>query len=143
MTTEARAIFERNRRRQLLAAIHAEARRAGLSEEARRDRLEAATGKRSCRAMSLAELARAAGAVRAAGAGGRPVRPRESGPADRPLLRAVYALLGSRPAAYAEAILRRMHGAAAPARLAWASDRQLRQVVAALSIDQRRRRGRP
>jgi phage gp16-like protein len=60
----------------------------------------------------------------------------------RPLLGKVFALLGERPVAYAEAILKHMFGDAAPARLEWADSEQLRKLVAALSYDATRRRAR-
>jgi hypothetical protein len=67
-----------------------------------------------------------------------PHRPRPG--ADRgPLVRKVYALLGTRPAAYADGILRHMYGSGAPRYLEWATPTQLRSVVAALTYDQRRR----
>lgn len=56
----------------------------------------------------------------------------------KPLLGKVYALLGDRPLSYAEGILRRMYGEAAPARLEWASNEQLGKLVAALNYDRRR-----
>jgi phage gp16-like protein len=64
-------------------------------------------------------------------------RPRPA--ADRiAMLQKAYALLGTRPVAYAEGILQQMYGASAPVRLEWADKDQLRKVIAALTYDAKR-----
>ena len=125
-----------------LAKIHIAKKELGLDDETYRDILRARCGgKESARDLTPLEAARVLEHFRALG--WRPRRARSVRPAKGklPLLRKVYALLGDRPAAYAEGILKRMYGPAAPARLEWASAEQLRKVVAALSYDQRRKEG--
>ncbi len=63
-------------------------------------------------------------------------------PDKRRLIAKIRALLGSRPEAYAEAVLQRMTGHPHRAPLAWATPEQLRKVVAALNYDARRKRRR-
>lgn len=112
----------------MMAAIHVEAARRGLDDEARRAMQLRVAGCASCAQMDEAQLARVLDHLRGRRAG-----------ADRaPLLRKVYAMLGDRPAAYAEGILQRMYGDRAPQRLEWATPQMLRAVVAALAYDRRR-----
>jgi phage gp16-like protein len=119
------------RRARMIAAVHAAASRRGLDEDARRALQERLTGHASCAAMTEDELARVLDHLH-----GR-ARPRPA--EDRaPLIGKVYALLGSRPVAYAEGILAHMYGNRAPARLEWADSEMLRKVVAALEYDRRR-----
>lgn len=118
----------------MIAAVHAAAHRLGLDDEARRAMQRAVVGKESCAQMDEHELSLVLDHLRSRG-GARRVRPGE----DRaPLVRKIYALLGSRPVAYAEGILRHMYGERAPHRLEWATPTQLRAVVAALTYDQKR-----
>ncbi len=51
------------RRRRLIAAVHAAAKKAGLDEETRRDLMERVTGKRSAAEMTLSELGRVLDAI--------------------------------------------------------------------------------
>jgi phage gp16-like protein len=115
-------------RRRLIAAIHVEAARRGLDDDARRAMQRRLTGLASCAEMDDAQLRVVLDALRGRRAG-----------ADRaPLLRKVHAMLGDRPVAYAEGILKRMYGDRAPQRLEWATPQMLRAVVAALAYDRRR-----
>lgn len=115
-------------RRRMIAAIHVEAARRGLDDQARRAMQMRLTGLASCAEMDDAQLRAVLDSLRGRRAG-----------ADRaPLLRKVYAMLGDRPAAYAEGILKRMYGDRAPQRLDWATPQMLRAVVAALAYDRRR-----
>lgn len=121
------------RRRRMIAAVHAEAKRRGLDEQTRRALQARLTGCASCAQMDETQLARVLDHLR--GRARRRPRPSE----DRaPLVRKIYALLGDRPVAYAEAILRRMYRESAPAHLEWADPEMLRKVVAALAYDRRR-----
>jgi phage gp16-like protein len=124
-----------DRRKRLIAAVHAGARRLGLDEETRRAMQARITGHRSCAEMTEQDLERVLDHLRRAG-----FRRRRPAPAEdrAPLVRKVYALLGDRPVAYAEGILRHMYGKHAPHRLEWANPSQLRKVVAALEYDRRR-----
>lgn len=124
-----------DRRARLIAAVHAGARRLGLDDETRRVLQVRLTGHATCSEMTEQELERVLDHLRRAG-----FRPRRPQPAtDRaPLVRKVYALLGDRPVAYAEGILRHMYGEHAPHHLEWATPTQLRKVVAALEYDRRR-----
>ena len=124
----------RDRRTRLIAAVHAGARRFGLDDETRRALQLRLTGHASCSEMTEQDLERIVDHLRRAG-----FRPRRPVSEDRaPLVRKVYALLGDRPVAYAEGILRHMYGEAAPHHLEWATPTQLRKVVAALEYDRRR-----
>jgi phage gp16-like protein len=125
-------------RRTDLAKIHLAKKQLGLDDDAYRDMLWVAARVRSASELdeygrrSVIEHLRKCGATFR-----RAKRPRPA--ADRaPLLGKIYAMLGDRPAGYAEGILKRMYGEAAPARLEWASQEQLRKVVAALNYDKRR-----
>jgi phage gp16-like protein len=122
-------------RRRLIAAVHAGARALGLDDESRRALQIRLTGHASCADMSEQELRLVLDYLRRAG-----FRPRRPAPAEdrAPLVRKVYALLGDRPVAYADGILRQMYGEHAPHRLEWANPTQLRKVVAALEYDRRR-----
>lgn len=64
-------------RKRLISAIHASAAKAGLEEEARRDLMERATGKRSAADMTMAELGKVLDAITGGGARtrGAPHRP--------------------------------------------------------------------
>lgn len=125
-------------RRNDLAKIHVAKKQLGLDDETYRDMLWTLARVRS--AADLDDAGRKAVLEHLQARGFRPKRKRGPTPAgDRaPLLRKVYALLGDRPVAYAEGILKHMFGDAAPARLEWATPEQLRKAVAALSYDQRR-----
>lgn len=117
------------RRRRMVAAIHVEAARRGLDDEARRSMQQRLTGCASCAQMDEAQLARVLDHLRGRATAG----------ADRAaLLRKVYAMLGDRPVAYAEGILLNAFGDRAPQRLEWATPQMLRAVVAALEYDRRR-----
>lgn len=126
-------------RRKELAKIHLGAKQLALDDDAYRDLLWTVARVRSAR--DLDEAGRRAVLEHMKGRGFKARskgRPRPSG--DRgPLLGKVYALLGDRPVAYAEGILRHMFGAAAPAKLEWATPEQLRKVVAALHYDRKRK----
>jgi len=127
-----------DRRRADLAKIHLAKKALGMDEEAYRALLRRVAGVESAgeatatgRARLLAEFQRL---------GWRPKRRRGVRPSEtrQPQLRKIHALLGERPVAYAEGILKRMYGEAAPARLEWAGPEQLRKVIAALEYDRRR-----
>lgn len=124
----------RDRRAHLIAAVHAGARRIGIDDETRRALQLRLTGHASCSEMSEQDLERVLDHLR--GVGFRPRRPVSDDRAS--LVRKVYALLGGRPVAYAEGILRHMYGERAPHHLEWATPTQLRKVVAALEYDRRR-----
>lgn len=130
------------RRKRELAKIHLGAKQLGLDEEAYRDMLWALARVRSAAELDAFGRARVIDHLRHAGARfAVRARPR-TGPDKAPLVRKVYALLGERPVAYAEGILKRMYAEEAPTRLEWASAEQLRKVVAALAYDRRRHRPR-
>jgi phage gp16-like protein len=117
----------------MIAAVHAAARQLGMDDETRRAVQARIVGNASCADMDEGQLAQVLDELR------RRLRRGHPPAADRaPLLRKVYALLGRRPAAYAEGMLRHMYGERAPHRLEWATPDMLRKVVAALEYDRRR-----
>ena len=146
---------ERAERRKELAKIHLGARQLGLADGAYRDLLEAVGGQRSAKDLDAAGRRRALAQLRSLGADFRPPPRDEDAPpvreaaeagageaeasATAPLQRKIRALLGTRPEAYAEAILQRQTGHPHRTPLAWASAAQLRKVVAALTYDRQRR----
>ena len=144
---------ERAERRKELAKIHLGARQLGLADGAYRDLLEAVGGQRSAKDLDAAGRRRALAHLRSLGADFRPPPRDEDAPpvrqaagtgaagasATAPLQRKIRALLGTRPEAYAEAILQRQTGHPHRTPLAWASAAQLRKVVAALTYDRQRR----
>ena len=128
---------KRAARRRLLAAIHAEATRTNLEEDARRDLQQRLTGHRSCCEMSLAELRRVANAIRRGR--GRPGPRDVSRPVDnlagmRRRAVALAASFGAGPA-YLDAITRRQAGVA----FEGATAAQLRGVIAAVYRQAQRR----
>lgn len=128
-----------DRRRADLAKIHLAKKQLGLEDNAYRDLLWVVARVRSASDLDEFGRRKVLAHLRKCGAKfhskGRP----KAGGDKAPLLRKVYAMLGDRPASYAEGILRRMFGEAAPAKLEWASPEQLRKVVAALNYDKRRK----
>ena len=126
-----------DRRRAELARIHIGRKALGLDDDAYRAMLRRTAGVRSAADLDQEGRAAVLDRLRANGAfvRGSPTPPPERGP----LLRKIHMLLGERPVAYAEAILRRQMGDRSPARLEWAKPLDLRKVVAALNYDQRRR----
>lgn len=126
-----------DRRRAELARIHIGRKALGLEEEAYRALLRKVGGEGSAGALNARGRAAVLDRMRADGAFGR--RSPVPGPERGPLLRKIHALLGKRPVAYAEAILRRQLGVRAPARLEWAKPDDLRKVVAALEYDRGRK----
>ncbi|RMG56323.1 MAG: regulatory protein GemA [Gammaproteobacteria bacterium] len=129
-----------DRRRSDLARIHLAKKQLGLDDEAYRDMLWTIARVRSAADLDDFGRRKVIEHLRKCGATfRRPGRRRPKAGKDKaPLLGKVYALLGDRPASYAEGILQRMYGKSAPARLEWASTEQLRKVVAALNYDKRR-----
>ena len=125
------------RRRAELARIHLGRKALGLDEDAYRGLLRDAAGVGSAADLDQRGRSKVLDRLRADGAFGR--RSPETGPERAPLLRKIHALLGERPVAYAEAILRRQMGDAAPDRLEWAKPGDLRKVVAALNYDRIRK----
>ena len=128
-------------RRRLLAAIHAEATRVGLDEDARRDLQARLTGHRSCQAMTLADLRRVADAIRrgAGRPGPRDVsRPVDNLPGMRRRALALAASFGA-GAAYLDAIAQRQ----AQVAFADATAEQLRGVIAAVYRQTQRRSAEP
>ena len=128
-----------DRRRAELAKIHIGRKQLGLDEETYREMLKAVAGVRSSAELDAAGRKKLLAYLRKQGAEfNRRGRTRPAAE-KRPLLGKIYALLGDRPAAYAEGILRRMFGCHAPARLEWATAAQLHKVVAALEYDRKRK----
>lgn len=125
------------RRRAELARIHLGRKALGLDEDAYRGLLRDAAGVGSAADLDQRGRSRVLDRLRADGAFGR--RSPETGPERAPLIRKIHALLGDRPVAYAEAILRRQMGETAPDRLEWAKPEDLRKVVAALNYDRIRK----
>ncbi len=121
-------------RRKQLAAIHVRAKQRGLDDEAYRAMLQSVAGVDSAAELDEAGRRRVLDHL-----GGR--RRIAAAPEKRALIAKIRAMLGERPEAYAEAILRRMthHDHRVP--LAWGTPLQLRKVVAALNYDHRRRTG--
>lgn len=128
------------RRRAELARIHIGRKTLGLDEDAYRDLLRDTAGVESAADLDQRGRSRVLDRLRADGAFGR--RSPATGPERAPLIRKIHALLGDRPVAYAEAILRRQMGEAAPDRLEWARPEDLRKVVAALNYDRMRKASR-
>ena len=129
-----------DRRRRLLAAIHARAKALGWDEDTRRDVQRRVAGKASCGEMTLAELRAVADEMRRAGAPAPPFdagRPAERTEGMRRRARALAARLGAGDA-WLDAICRRQTGGTA---FADASAGQLRGVVAA-AWRQAKRKGR-
>lgn len=128
----------------LIAKVHVGKRLLDLDDAAYRDVLERATGKRSCSAMTVAQLNAVLAEFRRLGADLAGSQASEKRPRDvdgRPLLRKVQALLADakRPWSYAHSMAQRMYGAD---RCEWLPDAQLHALVAALQIDADRRAGR-
>lgn len=124
-------------RRAELARIHLGRKALGLDEDAYRGLLRDAAGVGSAADLDQRGRSKVLDRLRADGAFGR--RSPETGPERAPLIGKIHALLGERPVAYAEAILRRQMGDAAPDRLEWARPGDLRKVVAALEYDRIRK----
>jgi phage gp16-like protein len=137
----------------LIKLVHAGARKLFRDDDLRRDWQRERTGHESCRDMSDADLEnlvaelRRKGALDPLGASRRPPRragKRPNTPAPRqPLIRKIEALLADKarrqgstvPWSYADAIASRVCGVE---RVQWCTPKQLGQIVAALSADQRR-----
>ena len=136
--------FENSARRRQLARIHMAAQELGLEDETYRSLLEGVTGKRSAADMTeterravLGRLARGGSRVAASGAPSNPKPGARNKSRHWPLrdtrgtYRAIRAkcfnLKVRKPEACATAILRRQGG---PDRLEWASDLELRGVLA-------------
>lgn len=134
-----------SRRLDELAAMHIRKGRLGLDDEAWRDLLERVTGARSAKALDAAGRAKALDELARLGAKpcrGRKRRRTADAPEEKRRLAAkIEAMLAEdgRPLEYAEAILRKMTGHEHKTPLAWASPSQLRDVVAALVYDRKRR----
>ena len=131
-----------DRRQADLAKIHLGKDQLGLDEETCRAMLRRLTGFDSSRDLDESGRRKVLAYMRKCGAVfTRPGRTRPDS-VKRPLLGKIYALLGDRPSAYAEGILKQMFGCRAPERLEWATPAQLHKVVAALVYDRRRRQKR-
>lgn len=125
-------------RRAALAKIHLGAKQLGWDRATYEDVLWTVARVRSSADLDAAGRARVIAHLRACGVQFTAKTRPTVGGHKKPLLGKVYALLGERPISYAEGILRRMYGEAAPARLEWASNEQLGKLVAALNYDRRR-----
>ena len=130
-----------SRRRAELAKIHIGKKQLSLDEETYRDLLERVTGARSSVELDAQARGHVIDEMRRLGCEFQGRRDRRIRPSSdrRPLLGKIYKLLGDLPGKYAVAILQRMYGLGAPARLEWATPQQLHKVVAALNYDRRRR----
>lgn len=130
------------RRNAQLAALHIAAKAAGIEGEEYRDALEAVTGRRSAARLSSAGLDKAINHF----SGGAPRRRwKPDPPAEKAKqIGKIRALLydAGRVEAYAEAILQRLTGSEHRVPLAWATNKQLQGVIAALEYDRRRRANR-
>ncbi len=122
-------------RRRELAAIHIRAKERGLDEHTYREMLREVAGVTSARDLDGAGRQKVLQRLAP-----RPTAPHRQS-AD-PMVRKIYALLGDRPASYAAGILRRMFGADAPDAIEWATGEQMRNVIAALEYDRRRKAAR-
>lgn len=122
-----------------LAKIHLAAKQLGFDRTTYEAMLWSIARVRS--AKDLDEAGRRAVLEHLKARGFKPKRKGRPAPAnDRaPLIGKIDALLGDRPRAYAEGILKHMYGDTAPGRLEWANPEQLRKVVAALNYDAKRR----
>ena len=129
-----------DRRQVDLMKIHLGKKQLGLDDETYREMLQQVTGARSSADLDESGRRKVLAHLRKCGAVFTPRGRPQPASEKRPLLGKIYALLGDRPLAYAEGILKQMFGHRAPERLEWATPAQLHKVVAALSIDQRRRR---
>ncbi len=140
-------------RTRLIGAIHAAATKAGIDPDTRRTLQCDETGKSSCADMTENELRRVLERIspnqrnntdphrhcEPSAAISRPRRPVPQ--KDKAaLVRKIYALLGDRPVAYAEGILKHMFKDKAPEKLEWATPDQLWRVVCALEYNAKRRR---
>lgn len=127
-----------DKRRRLVAAIHAEAKRRGISDDDRRELQRSATGVASCADMTLAQLGRVLTRVTGRSRRLRDVsRPQDdlAGMVRRALAIAADFGAGER---YVDAIARRQWGRA----LRDCDAEQLRGVIAACYTARRRRKGR-
>ena len=128
-----------DRRQADLCKIHLGKDQLGLDEETYREMLQQLTGARSSINLDESGRRKVLAHMRKCGAVfTRPGRTRLD-PGKRPLLNKIYALLGDRPSAYAEGILKQMFDRHAPQRLEWATPAQLHKVVAALEYDRQRK----
>ena len=134
-----------SRRRGELAAMHIRKGQLGLDDETWRDLLERVAGARSAKALDAAGRAKVLDELLRLGAKpcrGRKRRRTADAPQEkRRLIAKIEAMLAEagRPVEYAEAILRKMTRHEHKTPLAWASPSQLRDVVAALVYDRKRR----
>lgn len=134
-----------SRRRGELAAMHVRKGQLGLDDETWRDLLERVAGARSAKALDAAGRAKVLDELLRLGAKpcrGRKRRRTPDAPQEkRRLIAKIEAMLAEagRPVEYAEAILRKMTRHEHKTPLAWASPPQLRDVVAALVYDRKRR----
>lgn len=128
-------------------AVHAACRQLGMDDDARRDFMHAHAGVRSTNDLDLHGCQRVLDAARKVGAtrpapekyiGRHPGYPETCRRGCGALLEKVEALLADMklPWAYATATLRQMHK---NMRLEWATARQLHDLVAALSVEQKKR----
>lgn len=124
-------------RKRLIAALHAEAKRAGLDEELRREVMRQATGKASAAEMTLPELGRALDAIKGRSAARRRV-PRASQAADSPHARKARALwlslwhLGAIADPTEEALAAFALRQCGVAALQWVSPRDAGRIIEAL-----------
>lgn len=134
-----------DRRRRDLAAIHATAKKLGLSEDERRDVIFALTGHRSCSELDYTQLQRVRshleGRAKATGVSAgskrvRRIRPTGDKVALVAKVRAMLIDIGSLPDSYADGIAKRMFQVD---RYEWLDAEQLHKVVGELAQYQRRR----
>lgn len=135
-------------RNRQLAAIHACAKQLRLDDDAYRALLERVTGQRSAGHLSAQGRARVLEEFKRLGAGAArqmrnavpaAVDAPHVAPAQEAMLGKIGAILAEagRPWAYAHGMARRMFGSA---RIEWLRADELHKLVAALAIDQRRRK---
>nr|VFK58229.1 MAG: Mu-like prophage protein gp16 [Candidatus Kentron sp. UNK]VFK68328.1 MAG: Mu-like prophage protein gp16 [Candidatus Kentron sp. UNK] len=125
-------------RKNAIAKIHIGKKQLGMEEDAYREMLRNATGKGSVADMDDDEVKKVLARLRRNGA--RFHRKHlTAAEGKKPLIDKVFALLGDRTPAYAEGILKQMHGDLAPERLEWATPEQLRAVISALANNNARR----
>lgn len=131
-------------RNKCIAAIHAAKRDLGMDDDTYRTMLATETGKRSAKDLSISEMNKVLDRCRKAGAKLKPRKQVAQHPG-RPhnletsmQLRKVEALLAElgTPWSYADGIARQQTGIA---KVAWVNPRQLRAVIAALTVELEKR----